>query len=1112
MIPTKFLPIFASPATRRAALAVVLSVAALTPATAQGRGAQATGGGPDGLAALHFRPLGPEGNRVASIIGEPGNSNVVYIGAANGGVWKTTDGGTNWAPIFDGENVSAIGALAMAPSAHEVVWAGTGEPWLIRPYYTLGDGVYKSSDAGRTWQHMGLDQTGHISRIIVDPRDANNVWVCAIGQAFRQQKERGVFHTTDGGASWQHSLAVNDATGCSDLTMDPSDSRTLYAGMWQVEIHRWNLNSGGPASGVYVTRDGGATWSKLSGHGLPAADYPLGKIAVGVAPSNPNRVYAMVQDVRPGLYRSDDKGASWTLVNQAHEIAERSPYYTRFTISPDDPNLLYFPSVSFTMSRDGGTTVFQPGRGGGGGVGAAAGGAAAGRGGGRGGAGAAPGAGLQAAGGDNHDVWIDPTNSNRVLVANDAGVSISNNRGATYQRFVLPISQVYHVFADNEIPYNVMGNIQDKSSFRGPSRNLGGGGRGGISLGYWEGAGGCEDAFAVPDPADANIVWSGCDNGRIYRMDYRTATSRDVSPWPITSYGWAPANMKYRWDWITPMAISPHDHNRVYVGAQVVFMTSDGGQSWKAISPDLTANDKAHEQNSGGITSDNLTTYDGATVYAIAESPVKAGEIWTGSDDGQVNVTQDGGAHWTNVTKNIPDLPPWGTVWSVAPSHFDAATAYVVVNLQHQGDYDARVYKTTNNGASWKLISAGVPKSVNSSGHIIVEDPVRKGMLYFGTDNALYLTLDDGDHWTRLRNNLPPAPVYWMQVQPTFNDLVIGTHGRGVFILDDVTPLREWDSAQAQDVHLFKPRPAYRFRQTSDGRESDVGAHVTGENPPYGADIDFYLKAPATGVQLTFSDAAGALIRTLKVTGETGLNRVWWDLRYEPGSSIQMQTPPLDAPWAPAKRNYAAYGTRIPPAGPIVPPGTYTVHVKTGAHDETAQVMVLPDPHSAGTMQSIRAQVAFERAVQAEANQAADMINHIERTRRQVEDLETSLRADSAKNAAALRAAIDFDVKLSGTEGKLIDVHNTGPSEDAFRNPVQLYERISWMIGPTVGNPGGGSSGADLGPTVQQLAVNEEFKQQLAQIGAEVRHLMEVDAPAFNAMLKERGVATVIQP
>ncbi|HEX4684564.1 MAG TPA: hypothetical protein VH277_17725 [Gemmatimonadaceae bacterium] len=1074
---------------RGAVCAALALMASLLPhsATSQGRrGGQTSAPGDGPLAALHFRPIGPEGNRVASIIGEPGNPEVVYIGAADGGIWKTTDGGTNWTPVFDAENVSAVGALAMAPTSHDVIWAGTGEPWLIRPYYTMGDGVYKSTDAGRTWQHMGLAETGHIGRIIVDPHDANVVYVCAIGQAFRRQHERGVFKTIDGGATWQQVLFVDEGTGCSDLALDPNDTRTLYAGMWQLEVHRWNLNSGGSSSGVYVTRDGGASWTKISGHGLPAADYPLGKIAVGVAPSNPNRVYALVQDVRPGLYRSDDRGASWKLVNESHEIAERSPYYTRFTISPDDENLLYFPSVSFSMTTDGGNSVFQPGRGGsGGGRGGAEG--EGGRGGGRGGA--APGAGLQSAGGDNHDVWIDPTNANRVLVANDAGVSLSNNRGATYQRFVLPISQVYHVFADNEIPYNVMGNIQDKSSFHGPSRSLSGGGRGGMSLGYWSGAGGCEDAFAVPDPVDSKVVWSGCDNGRIYRMDYRTGTSRDVSPWPITSYGWAPANMQYRWDWITPMAISPHDHNRVYVGAQMLFMTANGGQSWKVISPDLTANDKAHQQNSGGITSDNLTTFDGATLYSIAESPVKAGVIWTGSDDGQVNVTRDEGAHWTNVTKNIPDLPPWGTVWSIAPSHFDAGTAYAAINLQHQGDYDALVYRTADFGATWKLITSAVPTGVNSSAHIIVEDPVRKGMLYLGTDNALYVTLDDGGRWTRLRNNLPPAPVYWMQVQATFNDLVIGTHGRGVYILDDVTPLREWDVAQGQDFHLFKPRPAYRFRQTSDARESDPGGHVSGENPPYGADINFWLAAPANDVELSFTGPGGA-IRTLKVNGQAGLNRVWWDLRYEPGQSIQMQTPPLDAPWAPPHRNYAAYGTRIPPAGPVVPAGTYTVHVKAGSREGTTSLTVLADPHSAGTPESIRAQVAFARETQAEANEAADMINQIERMRRKVEDNEVSLGVDAQKNASVIQSAKDYDAQLSALEGKLIDVHNTGPSEDAFRNPVQLYERLSWMIGPTVGTPGSGSAGGDLGPTAQQIAVNNEFKRQLAELRGEVKALL----------------------
>jgi len=890
--------------------------------------------------------------------------------------------------------------------------------------------------------------------------------------------------------------------------MDPKDPGTLYAGMWELSIHRYDLHSGGPGSGVYVTHDGGATWNRITEHGLPPADHPLGKIAVAVAPGNPNRVYALVQDApAPGLYRSNDRGATWELVNQSHMPAERAPYYTRLAVSPDDENLLYFPSVAFTMSRDGGTTVFQPG--------------AAGRGGAPGGgrglpAGASAQAGrsengpqLSAPGGDNHDVWIDPTNANRVLVANDAGVAISDNRAVSYRHFLLPISQVYHVMADNAVPYNVMGNIQDKSSFRGPNR--GGGGRGGMGVGNWTGTGGCEDAFAVPDPVDSEIVWSGCDNGRVVRMDYRHGMARDVSAWPITSYGWAPADMKYRWDWITPIAISPHDHNRVYVGAQVVFMTTNGGQSWKVISPDLTTNDKSHQGNSGGVTSDNLTTFDGATLYAIAESPVKAGVIWTGSTDGQVNVTQDAGAHWTNVTKNMPDLPPWGTVWSVAPSKFDAAAAYVVENLQHEGNYDALVYKTSDYGKTWKLISSSVPKSVNSSAHIIVEDPVRKGMLYLGTDNALYVTWDDGNHWTRVRNDLPPAPVYWMQVQPMFNDLVIGTHGRGVYILDDVTPLRTWDTTQSEEFHLFTPRPAYRFRATADGRESEPDAHVQGESAPYGADINFSLKSAAPDVKISISGADNTTIRTLTIQGHPGLNRVWWDLRYESGSTITMQTPPLYEPWAPARRQYAAYGTRIPPAGPIVPPGTYTVRVKAGAAEQTAKLTILPDPKSPGTLQSIEAQVAFSRQVLAEIDDVARMGNALEAMRKQSQDLIAKLAGDAQKSTV-LEQVKTFEGDMSKVEAKMIDLRNTGRSEDAFRQPVQLYERISWMIGQMVGTPGGGSGGGDLGPTDQQVAVNDGFKQELAAIEAEYKQITDSEMPALNALLKQNGVDVTITP
>jgi len=761
---------------------------------------------------LHFRPLGPVGNRAASIVGEPGNPLVVYVGAAAGGVFKTENGGTTWRPVFDNEDVAAVGALAVSPVDHNLVWAGTGEPWLIRPFYPLGDGVYKSTDAGKTWAHVGLEETGHIARIVVDPHNAEVAYVCAVGQAYRPQHERGIFRTIDSGKTWQQVLFVDENTGCSELSMDAHDSQTLFAGTWQVDIKTWNLNSGGKGSGVYVTHDAGAHWKKLSGHGLPDAGQPLGKVAVGVAPSDPSRVYALIQEETPSLYRSNDGGATWTLVNQNHLTSERSPYYTRFAISPDDPDLLYFPSVSWSVSRDGGSNLAHD---------------------------------ITRAGGDNHDVWIDPLNPNRILDANDQGANISLDRGKTYAHITLPIAQLYHVYTDTRIPYNVFGNRQDGPSYYGPSNNLEQGFFGGaIGAGDWKSYGGCESGFGVPDPEDPDIVWSGCYNGGLYRTDLKTGQSRNVEVWPDAAYGWPPADVKYRWHWTFPIAISPFDHNKVYVGSQVVHMTTNGGQSCTVISPDLTTNDKSHQQNSGGISWDNLMTFDGSVLYAIAESPKQQGVIWTGSNDGQVSITKDGGKNWTNVTKHIPGLPPWGAVMSVQPSHFAAGTAYIAVDLEQVGDYNTYVYKTTEFGASWKLISGSVPKTVNSSAKCITEDPVRKGVLYLGTNNALYVSWDDGEHWTHLRNNLPPSPVYWITVEPRFHDLVIATHGRGIYDLDDITPLYDWDKAKSSDAYLFPVRPAYRFRTiaTNRGREAE---NVRGENPPYGADINFYLKNPA---------------------------------------------------------------------------------------------------------------------------------------------------------------------------------------------------------------------------------------------------------------------------
>jgi len=1024
---------------------------------------------------LHFRPLGPIGNRVASVVGEPGNPLVIYAGSAAGGIFKTEDGGVTWHPVFDHEDVAAIGALAVSPVNHNLVWAGTGEPWLIRPFYPMGDGVYKSTDAGKTWQHVGLDETGHIARVIADPHDADVAYVCAVGRAYRPQHERGVFRTTDGGKTWKQLLFVNENTGCSELALDPHDSQTLFAGMWQVDIKTWDLNSGGLGSGVYVTHDGGATWKKLSGHGLPDADHPLGKVAIGIAPSDSERVYALVQDSTPSLYRSNDGGKTWTLVNQSHLPSERSPYYTRFGISPDDPDLLYFPSVSWSVSRDGGLTLAHD---------------------------------ITRAGGDNHDVWIDPLNANRILDANDQGVNISLNRGKTYEHVILPIAQVYHVYADTRIPYNVFGNRQDGPSYYGPSNNLEQGFFGGqITAGDWKSYGGCESGFGVPDPADPDIVWSGCYNGGLDRTNLKTGQSRSVEVWPDATYGWAPADVKYRWHWTFPIAISPFDHNKVYVGSQFVHMTTDGGQSWTVISPDLTTNDKSHQQNSGGVSFDNLMTFDGSTLYAIAESSKQQGVVWTGSNDGQVNVTKDGGKRWTNVTKNVSGLPPWGTVMNVEPSHFDAGTAYIAVDLEQVGDYNTYVYKTTDFGASWTSIGSDVPKGVNSSAKCIMEDPVRKGMLYLGTNNALYVSWDDGGHWLHLRNNLPPAPVYWIEVEPRFNDLLIATHGRGIYDLDDITPLRNWDKASSAAVYLFPPRSAYRFRTIATNRGSEE-ERVLGENPPYGADINFELKNPAKEWTITISDASDHTVRTMKGEGKAGLNRVWWNLSYDEATPVHLLTPPPDASWLHVGKDgwrpLVVWGVGEVGVGLRAAPGRYGVKLTVDGKSLTEPLEVLRDPNSLGSDADLQTQVKFLLQIRGELNELDDMINHLERTRLQLEAMPHVLAGPKAADAE--KAAKDFDDKVIAVEGLMFDVHLTGNIEDSFRHSMMLYGRLANLEGELSGD------GADLPPTDQQIAVNKELDAKLADARAKFKSVTGPETATFNQHLKSLGFGAAVEP
>jgi photosystem II stability/assembly factor-like uncharacterized protein len=1047
------------------------------------------------FAGLHYRHIGPQGNRASAVVGVPGDPMVAYIGAASGGVWKTADGGVTWDPTFDDQPAQAIGALAIAPSAPNVVWAGTGETFIIRPPTSPGDGIYKSTDGGTTWKRMGLERSGHIGRIVVHPTNPDVVYACALGHAYGPQQERGVYRTTDGGATWQRILFVDPHTGCADLAMDATDPDVLLAGMWQLEITAWNLASGGPGSGVFRSRDGGATWQRLAGHGLPAAGTALGKVAVAIAPSNPDRLYALIEQRDPTLYTSRDGGQTWQIVSRNHDMAERAPYYTRFAVSPDDENLLYFVSVRFSVSKDGGATL----------------------------------AGRPRAGGDNHDVWIDPLDADRYMVAHDGGASITLNRGKTFQRVVPPIAQMYHAYTDNRVPYYVYGNRQDGYSYRGPSNSR----TGGIVDGDWQSYGGCESGFGVPDTVTNTTVWSGCYDGGLEIDDLETGHARNVRVWPEAGYGWPPADLKYRWYWTFPIAISPHDPHRVYVGSQYVHLTTDGGASWTVISPDLTRNDKSHEQNSGGVAVDNLMTYDGAVLTALAESPVEAGVLWAGSNDGLVHVSRDAGKTWTEVTANLKQLPPWGMVSRIEPSHFDGGTAYLAVDLHQAGaDFAPYVYKTADYGNTWKRIDAGIPRSVFSYVHIVTEDPARRGLLYAGTENGLYYTRDDGAHWQPLQLNLPHAPVSWITVQPHFGDLVVATYGRGIWILDDLTPVRELDSdLLSAPLHLFSLRPAYRFRairETFSAPASDLKA----ENPTYGANIDYYVGAGAAAAsgagtagaeasdttaepraRIVILGAAGDTVQTFEGPARPGVNRAWWNLRYASARQVRLRTPPPGRGWV--KRNdqgwrpLVSWDLDLSTRGPLAQPGSYTVIVRVGDRKDSGTVTVLKDPNTAGSDADVRQQVALALEIRDDLTRTADLINRIEWVKQQLAELRTLLRdrstvKDSAVARDIMGAAQALEQGALAVEGELYDVNLTGAREDAFRAPMKLYGRFSALLSDVAEN------GADFAPTTQQRAVHDLLHGRLEDTARKFDAWLAGDVAAFRAKVRAADLPDVV--
>jgi photosystem II stability/assembly factor-like uncharacterized protein len=1046
-----------------------------------------------------FRFVGPKvGNRIAAVAGIPGDPSVYYAGAASGGIWKSVDGGNLWAPVFDKQSVAAIGALAVAPSEPSTVWAGTGEAWVIRDSDVMGNGIYKSTDAGKTWANMGLPASGRIGRIVIHPSNPDVVFACVLGRVTGPQQERGVYRTSDGGQRWDRVLFGGANVGCSGLSMDPHNPHTLIAGMWQVEMHTWGELSGGPGSGIYVSHDGGTKWTRLEEHGLPHA--PLGKIDVAIAPTNSNRIYALMQTKDQGsVWRTDDGGEHWRAVNSQRALIGRAGYYIRIAVSTGSDNEVYVANSSFHQSLDAGENFHEV-----------------------------------RWGGDTHDIWVDPANADRFVITDDAGMIITTVHGRGFHRVTLPIGQMYHVAVDDQIPYYFYSNMQDDGNMRGPSVPFD------SPEGGWDRhMGGCESGFTVPDTVDPNVVWATCYGDSVTRWDARFKEPHSVSPWKHTLDS-PPNELKYRCHWTPPLAVDPFDHNTVYYGCQVIFRSSDAGQTWSVISPDLSTKDPAHIAASGGIVGDNLGQFYGEVVFAIAPSKIKKGLIWAGTNDGQLWYTQDAAATWTNVTSHLTGLPPLGTITGIAPSSFDPGTAYVSVDLHLVDNREPYIYKTADFGKTWKKISSDLPKHELSYVRTITDDPNCQGLLFAGTGNGLYYSLDEGGHWTSLQTGLPAAPVTWAVVQPRFHDLVVSTYGRGLYILDDITPLEQLARHRSDAaVVLFEPRNAYRF--------------VRG---PVGL-VNFALKTkPTNAPSIEILDSRDNLVRKLETKTEdlvVGINRVKWDLRYDSPRVIALRTvaPDNSHIWDEPRfrdadsRPITHWGSKPGEVGPIVAAGVYSVRLRIDGQSYTQPLTVLHDPHAPGSAADIDLSVKTLLKIRDDISHASDSVNQMEWLRKQLEVVESMLRPgkkaekpkapaaeaddeDDAEPAAAppravieaqelqkkqlLTAAEELDKKLQTVESRLVSRALRNSDDKYFIEPYGAYLDLIWL-NAEVGTGGGDVAGsADFAPTESQLGLLKTYEAELASVDADFGKILQDDLPAFNRALESANLIPLARP